>query len=209
MNFKFILYSSFFLLVSFSCSSIKKSLNKGDRTFLNKTIDSMYVIDQNIRYATSEIDSIYKVDRKSNGKYLFEREKKEKLGNKYFEYKKLQDSVLSMRKKIDSLNTEKLLFITKKYGFPSKDRLRAKKASAYLIFVHSHRDYYLTIKNLINSEYKAKRISEYEKAYIFWHLNGRNQMPPRLAKDGSVIYGSKVKMNRSYKVQGKKVNKVK
>ena len=41
----------------------------------------MFAIDQNIRHASSKIDAKYKVDRKSNGKFLFRGEKKEKLGN--------------------------------------------------------------------------------------------------------------------------------
>ncbi len=148
----------------------------------------MYLIDQNIRYSAIKLDSAYKVDRKSNGKHLFYNEKKAKLGNRFTNYKKAQDSILLLRDKIDASNTKKLIQLTKKYGFPGMHRLKAKKASAYFIFVHSPQKYHSKIASLISSEYELGRISEYEKEYIFWHLKGRNGHPPRLKKDGSILH---------------------
>lgn len=148
----------------------------------------MYTLDQEIRHSIRKIDSLFKVDRGSNGRFLIISQKKKKLGDEYLKYKKVQDSIYSIMKKINVQNTEKLLEITKDYGFPSKQRLESKTASAYLIFVHSPEQYHKEINSLITSEYKAKRISEYEKAYIFWHINKRKGLPPRLSKNGKIIY---------------------
>ena len=182
----------FFLLVTVftMCNSIKKSLDNKDLSYLNKTIDSMYNLDQKIRYSSIELDSIYGVDFKSNGKFLFHNEKKLKLGEKFVSYENKQDSIVKVRDKIDLSNTKKLIQLTKRYGFPSKNRLKAKKACSYLIFVHSPREYREEIKQLISEEYKMQRISEYEKAYIDWHLQGRNGAPPRLGKNNRVIYNT-------------------
>ncbi len=148
----------------------------------------MYSLDQSIRYASTEIDVKFGVDRKSNGRYLFFREKKEKLGDRYKLYQKAQDSILKVRDSIDFSNTKKLIHLTEKYGFPSLKRLKAKKATAYLIFVHSPKKFHTKIEELISKENEMKRISEYEKEYIFWHLKGRNGAPPRLSEDGTVFY---------------------
>lgn len=148
----------------------------------------MYIIDQNIRNGSTVIDSIYRVDRKSNGRFLFTKEKKIKLGDKYRLYEKSQDSIYSLMEKIDLSNTEQLIFLTEKYGFPSKERLKASKACAYLIFVHSPKKHHSKIEKIISLEYQKKRISEYEKEYIFWHLKGRKGMPPRLDTNGEVFF---------------------
>ncbi|MFD2568837.1 hypothetical protein [Pseudotenacibaculum haliotis] len=192
LNVKIIGCLMLFLLVGIYCSPLKKVLNRKDIKFLNKIVDSMYTVDQDIRNAIWDIDSIYKVDKKSNnGQYQLNFMKKKKLGERYNQYKKSVDSVYNEMRKIDDSNTNKLLQLTKKYGFPSQERLKAKRASAYLLFVHSPRSYFDEIKALLSSEYKANRISEYEKAYIFWHINDRIGFPPKLAKNGRVIYNKK------------------
>jgi hypothetical protein len=190
--------------MSISCLSVKRRLKDKQRFILNKKIDSMYELDQGVRYAMSNLDSIYKVDWKSNGKPLFAKEKRKKLGEKYGEYRRKNDSLRNLMQRIDNSNTNKLLQLTNQYGFPSKDRLKAIRASAYFIFVHSPKKYRQEIRELITSEYKNKRISEYEKAYIFWHINGRKEFPPRMRQDGSIIYGKKIRSGKIYKVNKKK-----
>ncbi|MDR6301654.1 hypothetical protein [Mesonia maritima] len=79
----------------------------------------------------------------------------------------------------DEKNTKELIKITKKYGFPGMWRLN-HDFPVHMVFVHADQKYFPIIKKLIEKEFKAKRISNYEKEYIFWHLNGRVNMPPRV-----------------------------
>lgn len=50
----------------------------------------------------------------------------------------------------------------------------------HMVFVHSDKIYFDEIKELIIEELKKGNISDYEKQYIFWHLNGRENRLPRL-----------------------------
>lgn len=171
----------------FSCSG-KYNLSEKRRIALAETVKQMYELDQGHRKNFYTIDSMFGVDKKSAGRFLFTSEKKEILNDRYSEYKKKQDSLWKVIHKIDSINTNELIKITKKYGFPSQERLKTHRAEAYFLFVHSDRIYHDEIRELINKEFEENRISEYEKAYIMWHLDGRKGMPPMLGKDGKVIY---------------------
>ncbi len=178
----------FLVFILISCGTVK-TLSTQDKTHLNKMIDSMYALDQKHRHNLIAVDSKFKVDTKSNdGKFLSQKAKKEKLGDQYTRYRNTKDSLQNVISKTDESNTKLLLHLTEKYGFPSRNRLEIYRASAYSIFVHSPKKYYSTIKEVIAKEFKENRISEYEKAYIFWHINGRAGMPPRLKKDGTVLY---------------------
>ena len=177
------------LVLMFACSSTKETLSMQDQTILKSMIDSMYNLDQKHRHSLINIESKYKVDIKSNnGIFLNPKAKKKKLGEKFSSYQKSKDSIRDIIQETNNSNTKLLLSLTEKYGFPSKKRMEIKAASAFFIFVHSPKEYYPKIRDIINSEFKEKRISEYEKAYIFWHIDGRKSMPPRKQKDGSVTY---------------------
>lgn len=171
----------------FSCKN-KYDLSASEIEFLIKETDEMHEKDQGIRQEFAELDVFYGVDSETNGRFLFTKDKKEILGEEYTEYKRKGDSLRDIMHSIDEVNTNKLLTLTKKYGFPSKERLGTYHASAYFIFVHSSRKYFDEIRSLIDKEYEAKRISEYERAYVFWHLDGRNGMMPSVNDDGSVNY---------------------
>ncbi|SEB41451.1 hypothetical protein SAMN04489761_0566 [Tenacibaculum sp. MAR_2009_124] len=176
-----------FLVLVISCGTVK-TLTTQEKTQLNKVIDSMHFLDQKHRHNLIAVDSKYKVDRKNNGgKFLTQKAKRKKLGDNYKNYQKSKDSIKSLVDKTNESNTLLLLDLTKKHGFPSRERLKVYKSSAYFIFIHSPKKYYSSIKEVISKEYKEKRISEYEKAYIFWHINGRGGTPPRLGKDGTIL----------------------
>lgn len=181
-------YSFIFLFVMLCSCSGKYKLSDKKRIVLAKTVNEMYELDQGHRKNLYKIDSVFGVDKKSAGRFLFTSEKKELLKDRYSEYKRKQDSLWNVIHEIDSINTNKLIKITKKYGFPSQERLKAYRAEAYFLFVHSDRTYFDEIRKLVNKEFKENRISEYEKAYIVWHLDGRKGLPPMLGKDGKVIY---------------------
>ncbi|MEM6718122.1 MAG: hypothetical protein AAF611_02300 [Bacteroidota bacterium] len=175
------------VLSIFSCKN-KYDLSASEIEFLIKETDEMHESDQKIRHEFAELDVSYGVDRKTNGRFLFTKDKKEILGDEYIEYKHKRDSLREIMHSIDEINTNKLLKLTKEYGFPGKERLGTYHSSAYFIFVHSAKKYFDEIRTLIDKEYKAKRISEYDRAYIFWHLDGRKGMMPSVNEDGSVNY---------------------
>ena len=181
-------YFFIFLSVIFCACSGKYNLSEKKRVSLAKTINEMYELDQGYRRKLYEIDAVFGVDKESAGRFLFTSEKKEILKDRYSEYKRQKDSLWVIIREIDSVNTNELIKITKKYGFPSQERLKTYRAEAYFLFVHSDKIYHDEIRKLINKEFEANRISEYEKAYIMWHLNGRKGLPPMLGKDGEVIY---------------------
>ena len=144
----------------------------------------MYEIDQSKRFYLKQIDSIYKL---SNFSFVNMKRKKEILGSRFEKYKISVDSNWVVIKQCDLLNTKKLIEITNKFGFPNNKRLGVYKSKAYMIFVHSPPQFFDEIRFIINEEYNKKRISEYKKEYIFWHLNGRKGMPPRSGKDGKAV----------------------
>ncbi|MGK0322273.1 MAG: hypothetical protein ACJARX_000533 [Psychroserpens sp.] len=113
---------------------------------------------------------------------------KDNLGDNYEPYKTMLDSITNDLNNKDYSNTKKLISITIEFGFPSNERLDQKKAKAYMIFVHSPKEYYEEIKELISNEFNAGRITEYKKEYIFWHLHGRKNAPPVSGRNGEVIW---------------------
>jgi hypothetical protein len=168
-------------------------LNSAEKLMLNKVIDSMYTVDQENRTNLERIDSIFGVEEMT---FMFHKSKKilqERVGEKYKEYSKKIDSTINAMKLSDSLNSRKLLEITKAFGFPGSERLGVKTEKAYMIFVHSPSYFFTEIEQVINQEFKQGRISEYCKEYIFWHLNGRQGLPPRLGENGKVILSERNK----------------
>lgn len=174
-----------FIALSFGCDD-NYNLDENDKKILNQEIDSIYALDQNVRLSFFEVDSIYKLEKFF---YMQPKSKKiEVLSDLYDDYQKKIDSLNELMKSNDFTNTERLIEITKEYGFPSEERLDVYKAKAYMIFVHSPREYFHEIVSLVNKETNEGRINDYQKEYIFWHINGRKGMPPMMGPDGEVIW---------------------
>ncbi|MEB8346889.1 hypothetical protein OO010_12575 [Flavobacteriaceae bacterium KMM 6898] len=93
----------------------------------------------------------------------------------------LIDSLLSQQKTMDTLNTVKLLEISKRFGFPNTTRF--KGIPAFLIFQHSPTQYFPEINELIEREYNAERLPPMEYEMIKWHLNGRQGTPFKISID--------------------------
>jgi tRNA(Leu) C34 or U34 (ribose-2'-O)-methylase TrmL len=174
------------LMVSCKAGSNIYDLSIQDKMYLNSVVDSIYELDQSSRYGFDKIDSLYRMEKGFMMKRAFGG--KEKLGDEFENYNRKIDSIWDYLKIIDDSNTRELIAITKKYGFPNNKRLDVNKSKAYFIFVHSPRNYFDEIRTLINREYENGRISEYEKGYIFWHLDGRKGMPPMSGKNGEAIW---------------------
>lgn len=176
------------VLLSFiilGCSK-NKELSQQEKTMLIRVVDSMHDIDQEVRLAHYKLDSLFGLKKTFfiNNKKI----KQEVLGSKFESYEKSVDSIWVLMKENDKTNTKLLLELTDKFGFPSSERLGVYKSKAYWIFVHTPSEDFEAVERVINEEFELGRISEYKKEYIFWHLNGRNGMPPRLGSNGEVIW---------------------
>ncbi|GAA0744578.1 hypothetical protein [Gaetbulibacter jejuensis] len=90
--------------------------------------------------------------------------------------KKEIDSVWSLQIKIDNRNTEKLIELTKKYGWISDERIDCPKLNIWLIFRHSQKKYFPEILELITKEHEAKRLNDFHYRLIKNHLEGRPKM---------------------------------
>lgn len=183
-----ILRSSFIvILVLFvSCNHQNKTIPENKKEQLIKIIDSIYALDQSSRQNFNKLDSRYGME--SNFWMASRALKKQKLGSQYSEYQADLASLKALMNNIDDSNTKLLIGITKKYGFPTNHRLGVYKSKAYFIFVHAPKKYVEEIRELINDEYQYKRLNEYKKDYIFWHLNGRKGIPPMAGPNGSSVY---------------------
>lgn len=185
------MFSLFLAFIFISCSNPYK-LSKKDISYLNHVVDSLHKVDQGNRAYRNKIDSIYGLRNLPIRERISTKSQKELLGDKYKNYKKSMDSGWAVTRANDVLNSNMLISLTKEYGFPSMKRLEVPYARAYLIFVHTPKEYRPEVKSLIEYEFAENRISEYEKEYIFWHLNGRNGMPPRVGENGVVILNEKL-----------------
>lgn len=163
-------------------------LTDNDRGYLKQQIDSMYAMDQTIREELYQTEVQFGVGRRSNGQFIPHAEKKNILGVNYPVFMKKMDSIHKKMNAIDEANTKKLLALTRQYGFPGKERLEVKKAKAYFIFVHADRKFFPEITEVLSIELNEGRISEYEYAYIMWHIEGRKGMMPAVDASGNVIY---------------------
>lgn len=87
------------------------------------------------------------------------------------------DVIYQQQSAIDDKNTERLIRLTKKYGFPGMKHLN-HDVPVFLVFVHSKIKFYKEVRELIKKEYQAGRVSKFERDFIFWNLNGSKGIPP-------------------------------
>ncbi|WP_034061264.1 hypothetical protein [Lacinutrix jangbogonensis] len=169
------------------CTKNKYNLTEADKVFLNKTVDSIYQLDQNVRLHFNTIDKKFGVNKntfsKSEG---FKRQYLDALT--YPIYQKSVDSIWSVLEVNDSLNTKLLIDLTNDYGFPNNRRLGAPKSKAYIVFTYTPKAYFTEVEALVNTEHKAGRIIEFKKEYILWHIRGRKGLPPMSSTKGEAIW---------------------
>jgi hypothetical protein len=73
----------------------------------------------------------------------------------------------------DKINTQRLLEITKRYGFPTlTDSIH--NVPSYVIFLHTPDEQAEEVRRVVLNEFKNGRMSGYERAKILWHLDGRS-----------------------------------
>lgn len=90
------------------------------------------------------------------------------------EYSEKQiDSMNVLQRKIDAYNTEKLIALTKEYGWISDERIDCPDVQVWLIFRHSQNKYFKEIFQLIEKEHTAKRLNDFQYGLIHDHLHAR------------------------------------
>jgi hypothetical protein len=84
------------------------------------------------------------------------------------------DSLRLLQNLIDDENTARLIRIVKERGWLTAEKLECQeKFQPVLIFRHAPQKYWEEIRELIEKEKSAKRLSEYEYYLIDNHLKGR------------------------------------
>lgn len=175
-----IIYSLLILLPFSSWNqslSEQDSLLKVDLKSVTNQIEYMFKVDQLHRnywkYGTFnqlKIDSLYKLPDKEL--------------NMYLSLNQPDSLTVSFIKKqlnaIDSINTQNVIDISEKYGFPSNYRLvtlggKTVFGDPYILLVHSPLYYAEKIKSLAKIAYENGRLKDQSYKHILWHINGRKE----------------------------------
>ncbi len=172
----------------------KDSLLKQDINIIVEELEFMYGYDQTMRkytdyktFDTQKIDSI---------EHLPDSLRTVTMKNIKFSNDTL--SKMIFRNYInpkDAEHTERLIEITKKYGFPSLDRIKKYYKQnfkdpdfhANLIFIHSPKRYWEELKVLMKNEYKNGNINQCIYGYLLWHFNGRESLQPMLENGWGLV----------------------
>jgi hypothetical protein len=78
-----------------------------------------------------------------------------------------------LQREIDNHNTEKLIELTKEYGWISDERIDCPELNIWLIFRHAQSKYFDEISELIEKEHQENRLNDFYYSLIHDHLNGR------------------------------------
>jgi len=186
MKLKLVIFS---IIISNSIysQSAKDSLLQKDINVLVEEMEFMYGYDQTIREYT-----IYKTFDKSETnriENLPDSLRNEEMKNRKFE----SDSIgkLIWKKYInpmDAEHTKRMIEITKKYGFPSVERIKKYYEKEFIdpefnpliIFIHSPRKYWVELKELMLKEYQNGIINQCQYGYALWQFTGRKSFQPML-----------------------------
>ena len=161
----------------------KDSLFKKDILPLVEEMEFMYGYDQAMREYT-----IYKTFDKS------ETDRIEKLPDSLKEKeidkrKFVSDSLTHLILKNyvnpkDAVHTARIIEITRKYGFPSLDRIKKyykkdfidPEFNPYILLVHAPKTYWTELKDLMKKELDEGRITRCVYGHMLWHFNGRKNL---------------------------------
>jgi hypothetical protein len=89
---------------------------------------------------------------------------------------------------MDAQHTDRMIEITKKYGFPSIERIKKYYKKEFvdpefnplIIFIHSPKKYWEGLKELMLNEYKTGIINQCQYGYALWQFSGRKSFKPML-----------------------------
>lgn len=181
-----------FVILFFACNAIfaqteKDSLLKRDINIIVDELQFMFGYDQIMReYINYKTFDKHKTDSIENLP-----DSLRAVAMRNFEFD--NDTLVKMiwRKYInpkDAEHTERLIEITKKYGFPSADRLKKYYKKGFmdpdfqtnLIFIHSPKKYWEELKVLMKDEYEIGNINQCIYGYLLWHFNERKSFQSML-----------------------------
>ncbi|WP_405368868.1 hypothetical protein [Nonlabens sp. Asnod2-A12] len=88
----------------------------------------------------------------------------------------------------DAEHTERMIEITKKYGFPSLNRIKKyydkefidPEFNPYILLVHAPKKYWDELKLLMKNELDIGRIDKCTYGHLLWHFTGRKSFQPML-----------------------------
>lgn len=189
-----ILIFSLLLCNTIQAQSPKDTLLQKDIISLVEEMEFMYGYDQAMREYTlfktfdkSETDSI---------ENLPDSLRIEEMKKRKFE----SDSIgkLIWKKYInpmDAQHTERMIEITKKYGFPSIERIKRYYKNEFvdpefnplIIFIHSPKKYWDELKELMLNQYQAGIIDQCQYGYALWQFTGRKSFQPMLENGFEMI----------------------
>lgn len=177
-----------------NAQSVKDSLFQKDIISLVEEMEFMYGYDQIIReYTLFKTFDKSETDRIEN---LPDSLKLEEMNKRQFE----SDSIgtIIWRRYIspkDEEHTLRMIEITRKYGFPTVDRIRKyynkkfvdPEFNPYILLVHAPKKYWEELKLLMKSELDKGRISKCTYGHLLWHCTGRASLQPLLENGFEMI----------------------
>lgn len=186
MKLKLLFLSILFSNILFS-QSVKDSLLKKDIKVLVEEMEFMYGYDQSLREYT-----IFKTFDKTETNRIenlpdslrFEEMKKRK-----FESDSIRQQILNNYiNPMDALHTERMIAITKKYGFPSVKRIKKyyekdfvdPEFNPLILLIHAPKKYWEELKELMLNEFEEGTINQCQYGYSLWQFTGRKNFQPML-----------------------------
>ncbi len=93
---------------------------------------------------------------------------------------------------MDKLHTERMIAITKKYGFPSAQRLKKFSKDSVdfnpvILLIHSPSEFSKELIEIVEYEKDKGRIEKCDFGYLLWHLNGRSDFQPMLENGYEIV----------------------
>lgn len=163
-------------------NSEKDKLLKRDVDIVIEEIRFMYDYDQALREYTlyktfdkSKTDSIENLSPEFTRKFLTDNKFKSDTLTKYI-FKNYINH-------FDDIHTNRIIKMTKMYGFPSKERLEkysgkqlGEEFDPYILLVHAPKKYNNELKALIKQELLNGTIDKCKYGHLLWHFNGRKDV---------------------------------
>jgi len=161
----------------------KDSLLKKDINEIVEILEFMYEYDQTLReyttYKTFDKSETNRIENLPDSLLKIEKETRQ------FESDTIRKFIwANYINPMDAMHTRYLIEITKKYGFPSINRMKKyydkelsnTEFNPLLIFIHSPKNYWNEVELLMTNEYNEGRINRCTYGYLKWHVNGRDDM---------------------------------
>ena len=176
-----------FISTSIFSQTSKEALFKNDINIIVEELEFMYGYDQTMReyltYKTFDKSETNRIEKLPDSLRIVE------IATRKFESDSIRLMIFNKYiNPMDALHTERLIAITKKYGFPSVARIKKyykkefvdEEFNPLLLFVHSPKKYLEDLKALMLNEYKIGNINQCAYGYALWHFSGRTSFQPML-----------------------------